>query len=128
MNVILSIKPKYAKSILSGEKKVEFRKTKFARDVDRIYIYSSSPEQRIIGYFLIENIVEDTPEKLWRKFKDVGAVTRSDFFEYYSKKNIAYAIRIKSCKKFKRPINPKDLFEKFTAPQSYIYYEKNIKE
>lgn len=127
MNVILSIKPKYANAILSGEKEVEFRKTRFAQNIDHVYIYSSSPEKRIIGYFVIENIIEDTPERLWRKFKDVGSISRKDFFEYYSKKRIAYAIKIKSFKKFKKSINPKDIFENFIAPQSYIYCEKTIK-
>ena len=121
MNVLLSIKPKYAKAILSGEKKVEFRKTKFAQEVEKVYIYSSSPDQKILGYFIIERIIADTPDKLWKKFKEVGSIAKADFFDYYINKDLAYAIMIKSYKKFKSPINPKKVFKKFTAPQSYIY-------
>ncbi len=121
MNVLLSIKPKYARAILAGEKKVEFRKSRFAKEVEKVYIYSSSPDQKILGYFIIENIVADTPEKLWKKFKNVGSITKADFFEYFLNKDVAYAIKIKSCKKYKSPINPKEIFKKFTAPQSYIY-------
>lgn len=121
MNVLLSIKPKYARAILAGEKKVEFRKTRFAKKVEKVYIYSSSPDQRIVGHFIIENIIADTPEKLWRKYKDVGSITRADFFEYFENKDLAYAIKIKSCKKYRNPIDPKEIFKKFTAPQSYIY-------
>jgi predicted transcriptional regulator len=121
MNVLLSIKPKYAKAILSGEKKVEFRKTKFAQKVEKVYIYSSSPDQKIIGYFIIDSIIADSPEKIWKKFREVGSINKTDFFEYYENKDLAYAIAIKSYKKFKEPINPKKVFRKFAAPQSYIY-------
>jgi len=121
MNVLLSIKPKYARAILAGEKEVEFRKTRFAKQVEKVYIYSSSPDQKILGHFVIENIIADTPEKLWKKFKNVGSINRADFFEYFENKDLAYAIKIKSYKKYKSPINPKDIFKKFTAPQSYIY-------
>ena len=44
MDVLLSIKPRYVKSILEGGKRYEFRKTIFKnRKIDRICIYSSSP-------------------------------------------------------------------------------------
>lgn len=123
MNVILSIKPKYANAILNGEKKVEFRKLVFKKEIKRVYIYSSSPEQRIIGYFTIDNIVSDTPKKLWQKFKQVGSINEDDFFEYFANKEIGYSINIKTYSRFKKAINPKDIFENFVAPQSYMYCE-----
>ena len=66
MNAILSIKPIYAHEIIKGNKKIEFRKLRFKRDVERVYIYSSSPEQKIIGYFTIKTIEESTPLDLWK--------------------------------------------------------------
>ena len=61
-SVILSIKPIYAQAIMNGTKKVEFRKKIFKRPVDKIFVYSSSPEQKIIGFFTISEIVEDEPK------------------------------------------------------------------
>lgn len=124
MNVLLSIKPKYANAILAGEKKVEFRKLTFKQKIERVYIYSSSPEQRITGYFTIENIVSDTPEELWRRFKEVGSISESDFFEYFANKEVGYSIRIKSFNKFKKSIDPKEVFKNFVAPQSYMYCDR----
>jgi len=47
MNVLLSIKPKYASQIIEGNKRYEFRKSVFKnRDLDMVYIYSSSPVKR----------------------------------------------------------------------------------
>lgn len=124
MNILLSIKPKYANAILDGEKLVEFRKLAFKKEIKRVYIYSSSPEQRIIGYFTIDDIVSDTPRKLWRKFKDVGSISQEDFFEYFADKEIGYSIKIKSVNRFKKSKDPKEIFEKFVAPQSFMYCEK----
>jgi type I restriction enzyme S subunit len=57
MNVLLSIKPKYANQIVKGNKKYEFRKSVFKnRDLEMVYIYSSSPVKRIIGAFAIKMI------------------------------------------------------------------------
>jgi predicted transcriptional regulator len=124
MNVLLSIKPKYANAILAGKKLVEFRKLTFKKEIDRVYIYSSAPEQRIIGYFIIDDIVSDTPKKLWRRFSDVGSISEEDFFEYFANKEVGYSIKIKSVKKFSKSKNPKDIFENFVPPQSYMYCER----
>lgn len=124
MNVLLSIKPKYANAILAGIKLVEFRKIAFKQKIERVYIYSSAPEQKIIGYFTIENIVSDTPERLWRKFNRVGSITHEDFFEYYANKEVGYSIKIKSVNRFKKSIDPKQIFDNFVPPQSYMYCEK----
>ncbi|MCD6018903.1 MAG: hypothetical protein K0S53_2024 [Bacteroidetes bacterium] len=124
MNVILSIKPKYANAILAGEKKVEFRKLTFKKEIEKVYIYSSSPEQRIIGYFTIKNIIADTPENLWQKFKRVGSITKDDFFQYFENKELGYSIGIKDYIRFEKSIDPKRIFKNFVAPQSYMYCEK----
>jgi len=43
-DVLLSVKPEYAEKILDGKKKYEFRRAIFKRnDIEKIYIYSSSP-------------------------------------------------------------------------------------
>jgi predicted transcriptional regulator len=124
MNVLLSIKPKYANAILAGEKLVEFRKLVFKQEIERVYIYSSAPEQRIIGYFTIDDIISDTPKKLWRQFSDVGSISEEDFFDYFANKEVGYSIKIKSVKKFPKSKNPKDIFENFVPPQSYMYCEE----
>ncbi|HEX7413027.1 MAG TPA: hypothetical protein VF411_03195 [Bacteroidia bacterium] len=121
MNVLLSIKPKYANAIMAGVKLVEFRKLTFKKEIERVYLYSSSPEQRIIGYFTIEDIISDTPVRLWKKYSSVGSISQEDFFEYFSEKEIGYSIKIKAVSKFKKSIDPKTIFENFVAPQSYMY-------
>ena len=123
--VILSIKPIYSNAIIAGSKKVEFRKQKFKRVVDKIFIYSSSPEKLIVGYFTFSQIIEDTPENLWNKFKEVGGITQTDFFDYYKDTNKGFSIVIDKVHRFKQGIDPIEFIENFSAPQSYIYVDEN---
>lgn len=123
-SVILSIKPIYAQAIMNGTKKVEFRKKIFKRPVDKIFVYSSSPEQKIIGFFTISEIIEDEPKHLWAKFNKVGGIKKDAFFDYYKNSKTGFSIKIGEVEKFKEGVNPSDFFENFCAPQSYIYLEE----
>lgn len=126
MNAILSIKPKYASAILRGEKQVEFRKKIFKNDVKRVYIYSSSPVQKIVGYFTIEEIIKASPTKLWHDFNSVGAIDHDSFFEYFHQNTEGYSICIKKVWEFIQHINPHEYLNSFTAPQSYCYTELDL--
>lgn len=125
---ILSIKPIYANAIMSGEKKVEFRKKSFKRPVDKVFVYSSSPEKKIIGFFTIDEVVENHPTKLWEQFKDVGGIKKKAFFEYYEGYEQGVTIKINEFVSFDEKLNPSDFFDKFHAPQSYAYLEEEIAE
>ena len=124
-SVILSIKPEYAKAIMSGKKRVEFRRKIFKRPVNKVYVYSSSPVKKIIGFFIIDSIIEDSPLRLWAQFKEIGGINEKDFFNYFNEVEKGFSILIKEYKKFGRGIDPADFFETFCAPQSYIYLEEN---
>lgn len=126
MNVILSIKPLYARAIMAGIKKVEFRKKIFKREVDKVFIYATAPEKLIIGYFTIDEVVKDTPEKLWKQFNVVGGIDKSDFFEYYKDADTGYSIKINEVKQFEVGINPSENIENFNPPQSFQYLDESI--
>lgn len=124
MDVLLSIKPKYVKSIFDGEKRYEFRKAIFKhRDINRVYIYSSSPVKKIVATFEVGNILEDHPNDLWENVKDYAGIDDQDFFAYFKGKSKAFAIEIKNLHKFDKPIDPKTTIFGFTAPQSYCYFK-----
>jgi len=127
IDAILSIKPIYANQILNGNKKVEFRKKKFKKSVDRVYIYSSSPQKMIVGYFTIKNIVEDTPTNLWEQFNAVGGIDKESFFEYFKDTDVGYSIVINNVAQYEEEKDPIEFMENFSAPQSYIYLERQAK-
>lgn len=126
MDVILSIKPIYVNEILNGTKQVEFRKKIFKKDVERVYIYSSMPKKMIVGYFTFNQIDEDSPKKLWEKYKEVGGIEETDFFDYFKGHRKGYSIIIDKVEKFEEEVDPIEFIENFSAPQSYVYLKSRI--
>lgn len=126
MHAILSIKPIYANQIIAGQKTVEFRKSDFKRPVDRVYIYSSAPKKRIIGFFTIKEVIRDSPNMLWERFKQVGGIKKSDFFTYFEGKSEGFTFCIDSVTQFENSIDPSLVIDGFVAPQSYRYLADSL--
>lgn len=121
--VLLSIKPEYAIAISKGLKKVEFRKKVFADTVEMAFVYSSSPQKRIIGSFLIRHIEKGTPSEIWDRYSEVGCISKQKFDSYYLGHEIAYGIEISSFVNYKEPLDPCSCDSTFRAPQSYCYID-----
>ena len=128
MNVLLSIKPKFVKEIIDGNKRYEFRKVVFKnRDVTRVYIYSSSPEKQIVASFNIGDVIEDHPSKLWKRFKAQSGIEQKEFFSYFDGREKGFAIEIESLNRFEHPIDPKEHIPGFVPPQSFCYMDAPLK-
>ena len=121
MNVLMSIKPEFVNRILTGEKQYEFRKSIFKENVERIYIYSSYPVKKIVGYFEVDEIMHKSPEELWNSYSEVSGISKKDFFEYFKDREKGYAIKINNLKVFDEFIEMKD----YTGPQSFCYIENS---
>ncbi len=127
MDVILSIKPKYVEAILRGEKKYEFRKNIFKnRNINYIYIYSSSPVKKIVAIFNVGDIIEDNPKALWDKCKDLSGLEDKEFFRYFVDNKKGFAIEIDNLEKLKTPIDPKKIMPGFVPPQSFCYVSSSL--
>ncbi|AFQ44901.1 hypothetical protein [Desulfosporosinus meridiei] len=126
LNVLISIKPKYVQEILGGKKKYEYRKSIFKREVDKIYIYSTSPDRKIVGYFKFVGYLKEDPEKIWEITKECSGIDKESFKEYFNNKTHAYAIKIEQLYIFHTPIDPHKVLQNFIAPQSYFYLQGDI--
>ena len=121
MKVLLSIKPEYAFKIFNGTKKFEFRKTKFKNpDIKTVVVYASSPVQKVIGEFEIEDILSFNPKIIWDMTKKYSGISEAFFYEYFANRDIAHAIKIKHVTIYDQPLSIKEDFN-VTPPQSYIY-------
>ena len=94
--MLLSIKPQYAKVILEGKKRFEFRKSRPKNGVDKIIFYASSPQQEVVGEADIEEILE----------------------KYYNSKNFVLSMRYIIFNYYKE--SPFKFFEEFAT-----YFDKN---
>ena len=125
MDLLISIKPNFVEKIILNEKKYEFRKTIFKRSVERIFIYSTFPEKKIVGYFVSGGIIKNSPEKLWENFGDVSGISYESFFNYFKGKDEGFAIKINDLNVFSKPIDTRKL-ENFKAPQSFYYIDGDV--
>jgi len=119
MKVLLSIKPEFVDKIIKGEKRFEYRRKIFKKDVESIIIYASSPWKKIIGEFFIEEILADDPDILWSKTFRFSGVEKEFFMDYFKGSGIGYAIKIGKLELYKEPYDITELVN--TPPQSYAY-------
>lgn len=121
--VLLSIKPEFAHKIFDGSKKFEFRKQVFKdTSVKKVIVYSSSPEQKVIGEFEIETILSDTPNNIWIQTKLYSGISQEFYDEYFKGRDNAYAIKVASTKKYRKEKSLAD-YNVQSAPQSFAYVE-----
>jgi lj965 prophage protein len=120
MKVLMSIKPKFVKQILAGTKLFELRKRNFKLEVKTVIIYESSPTKKIVGEFIIDKIIRDTPQKIYLDYSEKLGISKKEYFEYFRNINVAYAIKIKKVIKYEKELTLSD-FNIKKAPQSYQY-------
>lgn len=119
---LISIHPCFVEKILSGEKRLEFRRSWAIESVDVLLIYSTSPIQRIVATANIVSVTKGTPTSLWELAKEKGGgVTRQLIYDYFEGKKTGYAIEMDGIVKFRNPIDPKKILTNFSAPQSFRY-------
>ncbi len=122
MIVLLSVKPRFAELIFSGEKRFEYRKAGFGRAViDKVIVYASSPIKSIVGEFQIAEVMSGTPESIWERTSGDAGIDRECFFEYFSGRTRACAIRIEGAVRYPLPLDPRQRMPEFIPPQSFRY-------
>ncbi len=120
--IILPIHPRYVEKILSGEKKVEYRKTRLKRKPDKIIIYATAPISKIVAEVQIENILEMKINELWKLTKKISGIEKSFFTKYYDSKTIGIAYSLGEVTEY---TIEKDISEYGlkAAPQSAVYWK-----
>lgn len=122
--ILIPIKPIYAEKILDGTKLYEYRKIVPKKLVDTMIIYETSPVMKIVGEAKIEEIIEDSPQKLWDKTKDYSGISKEFYDKYFNKKDKAYAYKLASVKRYDTPKTLKDIKIDY-VPQSFVYIDSN---
>src|SRR5262249_55232094 len=117
----MAIRPDYAQKILSGDKRVEFRKTRLAGTVSHVVMYATNPIQRIVGFFKVLGIEQAAPDELWRRHQRHGGIERSRFFAYYNERDSGIAIRVGEVVGLGSPKALSALGDKLVPPQSFRY-------
>jgi predicted transcriptional regulator len=127
-DIILSIHPKWAEKIYSGEKTIEIRKTRpchwcsFPSKV--IYLHETSPVKKMTGFVFLtwaeevdKELLENPEKYFWGKIKK-ACLTEKELIKYSNKKNL-YFWNLKDPYKFDVPQDIKG-----SIPQSWRYLKE----
>lgn len=125
--MLISIKTKYANQIFEGTKKYEYRRKSIGEKNcnKRIYVYSSEKDKAIIGYIIVDKIIEGNVDYV---LKNTDNENNSDLLPYFEGCDKCYALKIESTHKFKQPIYLNEIKsndKNFVVPQFYRYIKEN---
>lgn len=125
--LFLSLKPRFAEMILSGDKTVELRRVRPKLGASTLAIfYATSPARVIVGTSRIEGVETSTPANIWRHFGSASGLTREEFDAYFAGTDRAVAIRLTEPKRLGEEISLAELRQRwrgFEPPQSFRYLD-----
>lgn len=123
--VLMSIKPRYADMIFAGTKTIELRRVcpKIGPG-DLVLVYVSGPRMALVGGFVVEGVVSDTPDELSRRHLKHTGLTQEAFQSYFEGTAQAYGILIGHTWQMEQATELATLRRRkggFQPPQSYRY-------
>lgn len=124
--VLLSIRPGYAKSIIDGTKRIEFRRKPFSQKVDNVVIYSTAPIKKIVALFTVSYITEGSPETIWARYRHASGIDARAFQTYFRGTSRATAIGIGLVSVVNPPVSLASISRSLYPPQSFAYLKKDL--
>lgn len=124
MNIILSIKPKWAELIYSGKKTIEWRKSFPKRgNIECVYLYETAPVKKITGFFTLAEIKIYMLSDAFKQMKEIiemGCVSVDDLQKYKGNRDCIYGWNIDKVTRFSEPWDLQYVNLK-RPPQSWCY-------
>jgi predicted transcriptional regulator len=128
--LMMSIQPKYMDRILNGDKVIELRKKFNHKWIQRrITLYSTSPNKAILGHAIVQNVISNTPEKIWEQYGAELGCSQIEYKQYTENADKIFAIKLVNVTPYKSPIFLTQLSKFLNAdlipPQSYLALKEN---
>lgn len=126
--LFVSIKPRFAKKILEGEKSVELRRVRPTEAVagTPILLYASSPICEVVGIGRVREIEEASPTAIWERHRSQLGLPRSEYRSYFAGVSQAVGILLEDVRPLHRRVTLAALRERlrgFEPPQSFRYLD-----
>jgi predicted transcriptional regulator len=122
---ILAVKPQFAHALVTGEKRLEFRRVQPGfRAGDVIYVYATAPVQAIVGCFTCDGIIERSRRQLCEDYEGACEPTGSFLRNYLDGKTKGYAIQVREPRAWTSPLTLdvlREIIPGFHPPQSYRF-------
>jgi predicted transcriptional regulator len=126
--LLLSVRPRFAESIMAGTKLAEIRRQRPGVDPGTLMIiYATVPVAAIIGTARILDIQHGTPADVWSSHRDQVGVSRQEFDEYFSGTASAYALVLTDPQRLACPLTLDNMRSaaNFHPPRSYRYLTRS---
>lgn len=120
--ILLSVKPRFTDLVVTGEKRVEFRRTAPAAEVGIIVVYASAPTSAIVAMVPVQQTVYTSIKKLWGLSRDLyGGLTRNGLRDYFADRDNGFTFLLGDVRVYPKPLRPDSIVHDFRAPQSFCY-------
>ena len=122
--LLLSLRPRFAAAILSGQKSTELRRRPVnAVPGTPIILYASSPVMAVLGTARLAGVHSSDPATAWHQHHSTLGLTRQEFDTYLDGATAAYLLRLCHVQELNEPLPLHHLREQapFHPPQSFRY-------
>lgn len=95
-DVLISVHPRFAASILAGSKQVEIRKRPLrVASGARLWIYCTRPVGRIVAVAEVESSKEGDPDEVWKEIANLAGMSKGEYMRYVNGASRIVAIRLR---------------------------------
>ena len=123
--LVLSLKPRFAEAILSGNKTIELRRVEPRIAVPtRALIYASTPTRSLIGQCVVHKVLRLPLATLWQRFGTHTALTHREYRDYFTGTDTGVALLLSNPARLPTQVPLLKLqqsVDRFRAPQSFAY-------
>jgi predicted transcriptional regulator len=127
--LLLSVRPRFAESILTGAKTAEIRRQRPAvHPGTLVIIYATRPVGAIVGTARIAGVSRGTPDEMWELHHARAGITRPEFDDYLSGAETAYILLLTRIQRLEPFLTLEQIRAEtaFQPPQSYRYVNQNM--
>lgn len=124
--ILMSIKPEFAYAIVDSRKFYEYRRVVPRQPFTTVVIYASSPVQRFVGEFDVDQVITGSLEDVWSRTRHSGGILRDYYDQYFAGKTEAHALHVVDAKQYRPHVDPKDIIPDFRPPQSFAYLTDEV--
>ena len=118
---MISVHPEFAEKLLTGEKRVELRRTKFHEALSHLVIYATAPQSVILGWVRVTSIESASPSRIWETHKRHAGISRARFRRYFQGTRSATAIHVVDPQSLQEPLRLNQIKDDLRPPQSIRY-------
>ncbi len=122
---LISVHPEYADKLLSGEKKVELRRSRMSASVTHLVLYATCPRKAVVGWVEVSGIEEASPSRIWESHKQHAGLSRASFRRYFKGASIATAISVRAPHQLVEERLLGDVLPDSVPPQSWRYLPRS---